>query len=394
MMLETFREFIKERGRHFRKLSALSFTFLIYLLGWGLVTPIFNIRINDITNSLFLSGIIYSMLGLVMIFLDPNIGRLCDKINPKRVLQLSLLSYSAVFLCYTFAYDFTTLLLVRVFHAIACSGLWVSGWTLIRRKTKGNYAQEEVGFWEMVQNIAYVIGPMIGGVLISLMPSNFIFYTASILALLSFFYATVFIQSEKPVNNNKQSFREQLDMFFENKASFRISILAFISISVIVGFSNFLPIQLQNNNINIGEISVILAGGYMPYILFPPFVGALSDKYGRKIPTITGLLIISVSLIFLGISRSFEQFMLFTFLINTGYSFVYSCMNAKLTDLLSIEEAGSLTGVFSMIQDTGSAIGPFIAGILISSFGYSNFYLILTVLILLPVFLIRGLKEY
>jgi len=73
-MVNGFTHFLQERLIHFKKMVPLSFTFFIYLFGWGLVTPIFNIRINDVTGSLFLSGIVFSIFSFVKIFLDPSIG--------------------------------------------------------------------------------------------------------------------------------------------------------------------------------------------------------------------------------------------------------------------------------------------------------------------------------
>jgi len=54
----------------------------LYYFFWGLVSPIFNIRINEITGSLALSGIIFAIWPIIQTFMDIKVQLNNQIINP------------------------------------------------------------------------------------------------------------------------------------------------------------------------------------------------------------------------------------------------------------------------------------------------------------------------
>lgn len=395
-MVSNLSIFMNERLKHFKKLLPLSTTFFFYLLAWGIVIPIFNIKINEVTGSLFLSGIIFSLFGFIRIFFDPATGLLCDRINPKKILQASFLAYALIFLLYTLANNFELLFVTRFLHAIAGSMIWVSGWTLVRRKSKGHHAQEEISTWTTIQNIAYVIAPIIGGIIISATSWQPVYYIASITCLAGYIYTTIKVDVPENHNGTIKKFSQQWKSFFKNKSSaVRLSILTLILFTVTTAFGEFLPLHLNINKLSIGEISVIIAvGTTVPYILFPVVIGIISDKYGRKIPTIIGLALMSIGFLILGQVTTFTQFLFYTFVVFTGSAFIGMCVNAELNDLTKMEEVGGFTGIFEMIKDIGIAAGPLIAGYIASGTNIAVSFLALAVISISSIVIMKGFKNY
>ena len=85
---------------------------------------------------------------------------------------------------------------------------------------------------------------------------------------------------------------------------------------VLSAFSSFLPIHLDANGIPIGEISIILSiATITPYILFPVLIGVISDKYGRKLPTLIGIILVSFGFYYFSNITTFAQFFIYTFII-------------------------------------------------------------------------------
>lgn len=390
------RRFLSERLVHFRKMVPLSATFFLYLFAWGLVAPVFNIRINQVTGSLVLSGIIFSLLGFTRIFLDPAFGLLCDRVNPKKLLQLTLFSYIIIFFLYTIVDSFIGLIVVRVLHGVAAGLLWISGWTLVRRKSKGVYAQEEISAWITIQDIAYIIAPLIGGFIITSFTWKPAFYIASVISLISFFYASFRIQSPDVNHNGIKSFRQQFKSFFSNRSSaIRLTLLTLVGYTVYSSFAEFLPIFLNNNGVSIEEISIILSMSFtLPYVLFPIIVGVISDRYGRKIPTIVGLLFMSFGFYSFSYVTSFTQFFFYAFMIFTGDAFISLSLNAELNDLLPDGEAGGFTGIHEMIKDTGFALGPLIAGFIGASLNLRASFITLSIVCLASILILKGFKNY
>jgi MFS family permease len=395
-MREGINKFIGERLEHFRKMASLSNTFFLYLFGWGLIVPIFNIRINDVTGSLFLSGIIFSVFGFTRIFLDPPFGLLCDRSNPKKILLASLLSYTLVFFLYTIANDFASLFAVRILHAVSCAMLWVAGWTLVRLKSRGKYAQEDISFWYTVQDIAYIIAPLIGGIIITLFSYQLAYYLASLTSLAAFIYAYFKVKSPELPVRPRARFRDVWRAFFKDKStSIRLVLLAFFEILIVVGFYEFMPLRLQQSGLSVEEISVVYSlATTIPFIVFPVIIGLLGDKHGRKIPTAIGLLIISLGLLSYSGLVTFTQFLFYTFIIVTGDAFVALSFNAELNDMMPEGSEGGFTGIFEMMKDVAYAAGPLLVGTLSTITSITGAFTITSLVALCTILLLKGFKNF
>jgi len=286
--------------------------------------------------------------------------------------------------------------LIRVFHGLAAALLWIAGWTLVRHKSKGRYAQEEISAWITIQDIAYIIAPIIGGFIITAYSWEPAFYLASIISFIAFVYASFRLKSPKMSKNHNKSFKQQWRSFFKNKSSAtRLVLLTFLVIVIFAAFGAFLPLQLNNNGISIEEISIILSiATITPYILFPVLIGVLSDRYGRKIPTLIGLLLSAFGLYNFSIISSFAQFFFYTFVIHTGVAFISTSYNAELNDLLPKGQTGGFTGIFEMIKDIGATIGPIIAGLVSSIASINYMFLILAFTALGSTLVLKGFKNY
>ena len=384
--------FINERANHFRRIIPLSVTFFIYLFGWGIVSPIFNIRINEITGNLLLSGIIFSIVRLISIVLNPIVGRLCDRFNPKKILQYSLLSYTVIFLAYAYSHSFWQLFLTAILHSFAYAGLWVSGWTIVRKKTKGPHSQEELSFWATVQNLASLIAPVVGGILISINSWIITYYIASALSLLSAIYVKKInsIQNNKPEKSLKKEWRK----FFKNPSLRKLAILTVLLYFIGNGFGAYLTLKLKSDGFTIGEIGIILSLTTIPYVAFPIIVGIVADKYGRKIPTLIGLLLSAGGIFLLTTTTRFTPALFYIFIAYTGFAFVSLSANAELNDLLKLKEAGSFSGIYESVKNTGAVMGPLLTGFIAQATNINYAFLILSAISACSIVILKGFKDY
>ncbi len=393
-MINEFTHFINKRLTHFKKMIPLSITFFLYTFAWAIISPVFNIRINEVTNSLALSGIVISMFGLIRIFIDPFMGLLCDKVNPKKLLQTSIASYAIIFIAYTLANNFIELMIIRIVHGLIAAILWISGWTLVRLKSKGKHSQEELSAWVTFQDIASIIAPLIGGFIITNYTWKPAYYLAAIISLISFAYASIKIRKPIKRKNHVKGLKQQLKKFFKKPTAKRLTILTLTTYTILTAFGAFLPIHLKNKGLTIEEISIIFAiATTIPYLLFPILIGVLSDKYGRKTPTIIGLIIITIGFYAFTNINTFAQFFTYTLIIYTGASFITMSVNAELNDLLPVNQTGGYTGIYESIKDIGFTIGPLMMG-LIASNNMNTAFITLAISSLASIIILKGFKDF
>ncbi len=78
-----------------RNLRALFFCNLLYGIGAGMFNVVYQPFVLELTNSIFLTGIIVTIGGIVQFLPLPFIGRLSDRIGRKKVILFGILFYLA-----------------------------------------------------------------------------------------------------------------------------------------------------------------------------------------------------------------------------------------------------------------------------------------------------------
>lgn len=109
--------------------------------------------------------------------------------------------------------------------------------------------------------------------------------------------------------------------------------------------------------------------------LFSPLAGNLSDRYGRKIFIIGGLLIYGFSQIIFGMATELWMLFLGRFLSGIGAAFIMPPVMAYVADITTAEERGKGMGLVGAAISLGFMIGPGVGGFLANVNLHFPFYL-------------------
>ncbi len=370
--------FFKERFEQFKRMADISIVFLFFGLGWGLVQPIFNIRINEVTGSLFLSGIIFGMWGFVRLFTDIPVGILNDRFSTKKIIQITFLGYAVISLLYVYVNTFAEIFFLRLVHSMFGSLLWISTWTYTRRLSKGDHGSERVSIWMSVLNVPYIIGPLIGGLIITIFDWKLVFYLLSLFMFLSFLYASFKLKSRRIRIKIKFDLTTELRHFYKHRGTaVRVTILTILFFIITGIYGSYIPLFMQSRGFNIEQISIVLGlATSVPYLIFCMPAGLLGDKYGKRWPLFFGLITSGISLSLAFGIRSLFDMLLLTFTAYAGFAFISVSLNSKVTDLLPKREAGSFTGIYEVMKDVGIMIGPVFGGYLTQTIGFVNTFML------------------
>lgn len=135
------------------------------------------------------------------------------------------------------------------------------------------------------------------------------------------------------------------------------------------------PLYLKVQGFQILEIGTLVAALALVQVLLATPMGIISDRHGRRVVTVSGFSITSASSVILYFTGSPFTAILSLFVIRIGLAQISPATSALVGDFSDKHHIARSFGVASMAVNVGSAVGPFVAGLLIVSVGYRPSFL-------------------
>lgn len=347
-----------------RKMIPISVIILFMIFGENVISPIFSVFVNSVTHNVFYTGILLSMVGFVGVVISVPVGVLADKINVKRMIQVSTAAFIVIPFLYTLFPNTLALFIIRLAGAVMTTIVWSSVWTYIYSEIDNSHKAHEISLVSKTMNFGSALSPIFGG-LLAMVAFLLPFYIVSMMFLIAFFLATILLQSNKPRTIDtfgyllKKDIILLRDLFMKYKMVILMGIVAF---SVLTAISSFLPLLLEQYGFTYLQIGIIIAVSLVPIMLSETFVGDLIDRTG-SIQTLAFSLIL---LGFVGVmmSISFHLYVLLPMMIIFGIasSIVLIAFSSILSDWSDESDRGLLSGTRKFFMSIGAAAGPFFSG--------------------------------
>ena len=129
------------------------------------------------------------------------------------------------------------------------------------------------------------------------------------------------------------------------------------------------PLYFAAGGLSIQRVSLLVAIYPAVWGLGQLFTGALSDRIGRKLLIVSGMLLQGFAIILLTASNKFAMWSLSSVLLGLGTAMVYPTFLAVIGDVAHPNWRASAVGVYRLWRDSGYAIGAILAGIAADAFG-------------------------
>lgn len=125
-----------------------------------------------------------------------------------------------------------------------------------------------------------------------------------------------------------------------------------------------MPAYLQVFGVGGQVHGFLIAGFALAQFLFSPVAGDLSDRHGRKMFIIGGLIVYGSSQILFGLASEVWVLFLARFLSGTGAAFIMAPIMAFVADITTYEERGKGMGMIGAAMSLGFMVGPGVGGFL------------------------------
>lgn len=140
----------------------------------------------------------------------------------------------------------------------------------------------------------------------------------------------------------------------------------FANLSVLV----FVPLLVvEVNNLSPAAAGLVLTPGAAALAILSPLTGRLSDRVGVKLPIVAGLVIMTLSLLFISIVTGASPVLIAVGVlgVGAGFAFIQSPTNNAAAGALPGKEVGAGLGLFSGAFFLGSGAGPAFIGALLAA---------------------------
>ncbi len=340
-----------------------------------------------------LIGTITSISTLTGIFLKPLIGGIGDKFDKKKLLLIANLIFAFTPLLYIYIDQTYQLVVIRLFHGLSTAiygPITLAIISTVYSEQRATY----LGWFGTARTIGYLIGPILGGLLLLYFDSQNLFFITGIISFLSFLPIILDQKSSQKINTTNSTsneiilFLKKLFTITKLKQVWVVSLIEWSFYAVFYSMKVFIPIYLVNSGYNF-----LIAGSFLTtvesvHIILRPLGGMSGDKFGYYKNIIFGLVLLSLSMFFVSFTINTSTIFIPAILIGVAEASVLPSALALVSEYSKNDNIGTVMGIVGSIRNFGKVAGPILMGILLESFSYQSVFQIIGISNILIVFLI------
>lgn len=340
------------------------FALFAFIVNHHALYPTLPIYLKELGSNTREIGILVGMFGVSSLFARLMVGGALRKYHEKNVMMFGALLFALTFVALIVLKSFWPLFAVRLFQGIAFACLDTAALAFVVRITPLTHRGQAIGYFTLAPILTTAIAPLGAMFLINRFSFTVLFSICIVLSLFSFFFVWR-LKGENGINSDMGASSGN-DLFFNRKVIVP-SMISFMKNFVYGGVIAFLPLYAIQCGVNnpgyfFTASAVMLIAGRI-------IGGRIVDTYDKS--KIIPVMIFSgtVAMIVLLFSKSLLLFVFVGMIWGAGSAFFFPAAMAYALEYADSSD-GTTVGTFRAISDLGSALGPVVAGLVVSFTGY------------------------
>ncbi len=355
-----------EQPRTARILPITSVVTFLGFLDTTLLIPIMALYASELGASPGAVGLIIGLYSLTNTPANIFLGRLIDRVGYKLPLIAGLIGDALSMFLYSVSRLPIHLALVRVLHGVSGGLVGPATMSIFANYSGGIARGRLMGFYGISLATATLVGFGLSGFFVSRLGYQALFLFGAIILAIG-----VILAFALPGNRQKGGMpagapfggglEKAKDLLGRRGLIVSYSSI-FAQYFTFGGVVTLLPLYIRSLGMEAFHVGMSLSAFAVMFIIVQFPSGALSDRIGRIIPTVTGLSLGIVSLVVLPALGTFPLLAATMALYGVAYGMLFPSVSALIADHTVPEERGMATGMFHALLTAGVAIGAPVMG--------------------------------
>jgi MFS family permease len=322
-------------------------------------------------------GFIAAASTVVGVVVSLPAGILSDIIGRRRVILIAAIVFASAPFLYLLVTQPRHLVLVRIYHGFATAILGPVAMAGVA-DTFDRGRGEKMGWYSSATMVGRILAPFAGGALIFGNNFQWVYLVTGIIGTLSLIAAlklprptTTHVPIGELGKKERGEIKRDIMTMLTHRGILATSVVEAVQYFAFGCLEVFLPIYLNEQmGFKTLSIGLLFTIQFAVAILAKPWMGRLSDRYGR-VPTITiGLLLGAVSITMIAWSSNYAVMAVLIGLFGLGLATVTASSAPLVADLARESSYGGALGILSSVKDIGHSTGPMAGGLLIAAHNY------------------------
>lgn len=353
-----------------RTVLVLSAIIYLVMTGVTMISPILP-QYGDALGATFpMVGFLVAGFAIARVFLSLPAGIFGDRVGNKTTMSIgliiisvsSLIAYFALEIDKAYAYGYSVLLIARVLEGAGSAFYATMSTSYLAKNTSIEHRGRYMSIFVGALLLGQVSGPGIGGFVAVNFGINAPFLFYALVTGFGLLVHVLLIEKDKGISKDElaqQDLRGDIKKVFSNRSFIIVNLgtlAAFFARGGII--ATLFPIMADKNfGLDLSMIGLVLTGVAVTSLITMLLGGALADKYGRKLPFFTSMILGGISVLFIPLAWDLPSLAvtMLVFGLSLGLS---GPMAAWAADLSEPKTMGTAMGVYRTIGDAGFILGP------------------------------------
>ena len=339
--------------------------------------PVLPLFIRSLDVPMGTVGFIAAASTVVGIFVSLPAGILSDIVGRRRVILIAAVVFASAPFLYLLVTQPWHLVLVRVYHGFATAILGPVAMAAVA-DTFDSGRGEKMGWYSSATMVGRFLAPFVGGALIFGNNFHWVYLVTGIIGTLSLIVAlklprpaTAYVPIGELVKKERGEIKRDIIAMLTHRGILTTSVVEAVQYFAFGCLEVFLPIYLHEQmGFKPLSIGLLFTIQLLVAALAKPWMGRLSDRYGRVPTIIIGLLFGAVSITLITWSNNYLIMAVLIGLSGLGLATVTASSAALVADLARESSYGGALGILSSVMDIGHSTGPMAGGLLIATYNY------------------------